>query len=264
MRPKPESLAPVRALLVDDEPLSLDNLRVALEAHPDIEVVGQAGDGREALRLVQGLDPDLVFLDVQMPDMDGFALLRALQDVVALPEIVFVTAFDQYAVRAFEIHALDYLLKPFDDARFADCARRATRHVRGRRHGELRSTLDALLRQMSPEPPAVRYVERVMVRDRDRIHFVAVDDADWFEAAGNYVRVHTGRGTHLIRSTLAELEDRLDPHRFVRIHRSSIVNVGSIREVQPWLGGDYIAILRGGRQLKVSRTHRDDLLRPLS
>ncbi|HSJ14069.1 MAG TPA: LytTR family DNA-binding domain-containing protein [Longimicrobiales bacterium] len=255
-------------LLVDDEPLALENLRVALAAHPDIEIVGRAGDGRAAVRLVRTLDPDLLFLDVQMPDMDGFAVLRELEHVEP-PEVVFVTAFDEHAVHAFEVHALDYLLKPFDDARIDECVRRAIRHVRSQRDGAMRHAVSRLLEHVAPAstglaPNRPGYIERITVRNTSGIIFLAVADVDWFNAAGNYVRIHLGAEEHLIRSTLSELVERLDPHRFVRIHRSIIVNVSRIREVQPWLGGDYLAILHDGRKLKVSRTYRAELLRPLS
>ena len=260
-----EESRPVRALLVDDEPLALENLRVALEAHDDIDVIGVAGDGRSAVRLIQELDPDLLFLDVQMPDMDGFGVLRALEHVET-PEVVFVTAFDAHAVRAFEVHALDYLLKPFDDARFDDCARRAIHRVRTRKQGELRSAVRALLEHVAPTAGADRpdYITRITVRTGSTITFVTVSDVDWFNAAGNYVRIHLRDREHLVRATLSDLARQLDPRVFVRIHRSTIVNVARIREVQPWLGGDYLAVLHDGRKLKVSRTYRDELLRPLS
>ncbi len=266
MRSRTDPAQPVTAILIDDEPLALDGLRLALRAHPEVEVVGEAGDGREALRLARALTPDLLFLDIQMPDMDGFAVLRELgRDV---PEVVFVTAYDEHAVRAFEVHALDYLLKPFDDARLAACVGRALEQVRRRRQGEARRSLDALLRQaIGPGAGGsadAGFAERIMVRDTARIYFVDAEDVDWFQSAGNYVRLHTGEAQHLIRSTLADLQSRLDPRRFVRIHRSTIVNVSRIAEVKPWVGGDYIAILRDGRRLKVSRTYRDDLLRPLA
>jgi two-component system LytT family response regulator len=260
---------PVRTLLVDDEPLALDNLRVGLEGHEDIEIIGEAGDGRLAVQLIRSLEPDLVFLDVQMPDMDGFAVLRELADV-ELPEIVFVTAFDQHALRAFDVHALDYLLKPFDDERFDECVRRAISHVRVHRQGELRRALQALLRQVAPEATGEadysrsEYIERITVRGQAGIHFVATTDVDWLETTGNYVRIHAGGRQHLIRSTLNDLLERLDPRRFVRIHRSTAVNMSRIREVQPWSSGDYIAILHDGHKLKVSRTYKDDLLRPFS
>lgn len=258
----------MRVLLVDDEPLALENLRVALAAHPDIEVVGQAGDGRAAVRLVHTLDPDLLFLDVQMPDMDGFAVLRELEHIEP-PEVVFVTAFDEHAVRAFEVHALDYLLKPFDDARIDECARRAVRHVRARRDGALRHAVRTLLEHVAPAstglaPDRAGYIERITVRNASGIIFLAVSDVDWFNAAGNYVRIHVRDGEHLVRATLSDLARQLDPRVFIRIHRSTIVNIARIREVQPWLGGDYIAVLHDGRKLKVSRTYRDELLRPLS
>lgn len=253
---------------MDDEPLALENLRVAIGAHPDIAVVGQAGDGPTAVRMIQTLDPDLLFLDVQMPGMDAFAVLRELEPVDP-PEVVFVTAFDEHAVRAFEVHALDYLLKPFDDARFGECARRAVSHVRTRQRGNLHHAVTALLEHVAPvstarTPGRVGYIERITVRNASSITFVAVCDVDWFNAAGNYVRIHVHGEEHLIRSTLSELVERLDPQRFVRIHRSTIVNVTRIQVVQPWLGGDYLAILHDGRRLKVSRTYRDELLRPLA
>lgn len=251
---------------MDDEPLALENLRVALEVHQDIKVIGQAGDGRAAVRMIESLDPDLVF-HAQMPDKDGFAVLRDLAHVEP-PEVVFVTAFDEHAVRAFEVHALDYLLKPFDDARFDDCARRAIHHVRTRQQGELRHAVAALLEHVAPATGRTAgrsgYIERITVRNASNITFVAVADVDWFNAAGNYVRIHVGGEEHLLRSTLSELAERLDPQRFVRIHRSTVVNVTRIQVVQPWVGGDYLAILRDGRRLKVSRTYRDELLRPLS
>jgi two-component system LytT family response regulator len=261
-----EESRPVRALLVDDEPLALENLRVALEAHDDIDVVGVAGDGRSAVRLIQELDPDLLFLDVQMPDMDGFAVLRALEHVEP-PEVVFVTAYDAHAVRAFEVHALDYLLKPFDDVRFDDCARRAIDRVRTRQQGELRSAVRALLEQLAPASALGTdhgYITRITVRTGSTLTFVPVSDVDWFNSAGNYVRIHLRDREHLVRATLSDLTRQLDPRVFVRIHRSTIVNVTRIREVQPWLGGDYLAVLHDGRRLKVSRTYRDELLRPLS
>ena len=268
MRTPVGSLSPVRALLVDDEPLALANLRVALDSQPDFQVVGEASDGREAVRIARALDPDVLFLDIQMPDMDGFAVLRELcsED---LPAVIFVTAFDRHAIRAFEVHALDYLLKPFDDARFDECARRAVRHVRGQQYGDSRIALEALLREMSITAAertgaGAAWAARILVRDRDRMFFVATTDVDWFQAAGNYVRLHVGDQQHLIRSTITELQQRLDPQRFVRIHRSVILNLARLRQVQLWIGGDYLAILNDGQKLKVSRTHRDDLLRPLS
>lgn len=266
MTTAPRDNAPVRTLLVDDEPLALDNLRVGLRRHPDVEIVGEAGDGRQAVQQIRGLDPDLVFLDVQMPDMDGFGVLRELAESET-PEVVFVTAFDQHALQAFDVHALDYLLKPFDDARFDDCVARTVTRVRDRGRGQIDGALQALLRQIAPDTAATphsEYIERITVRSSASIYYVAIDELDWLEATGNYVRLHTGTRQHLIRSTLNDLMDRLDPRRFVRIHRSAAVNVVRIRELQPWSSGNYIAILHDGRRLKVSRNYKDGLLRPFA
>jgi two-component system LytT family response regulator len=259
---------PVRTVLVDDEPLALDNLRVALARHDEIEIVGEAGDGRVAAQLIRSLEPDLVFLDVQMPDMDGFAVLRELADVEP-PEVVFATAFDKHALQAFDVHALDYLLKPFDDERLDECVRRAISNVHLRRRGTIRGTLEALLQYIAPEaasgvPGKRRYIERITVRGQDGIYFLATADVEWLEAAGNYVRIHAAGREHLVRSTLGDMLELLDPRRFIRIHRSTAVNVLRVREVQPWFSGDYIALLHGGEKLKVSRTYKDDLLRPFA
>ncbi|HEU4456924.1 MAG TPA: LytTR family DNA-binding domain-containing protein [Longimicrobium sp.] len=261
--PEPAAL---RALIVDDEPLARDCVRLALQKQPNITVVGECADGEQAVDEILARRPDLVFLDVQMPGLDGFGVVEQV-GVERMPAVVFVTAFDEHALRAFEVHAADYVLKPFDDARFADAVRHAARQLRGG-GDELRQRLDALLTEVrggSAAPGgAARHVTRLMVQVKDRIRFVRTDEVDWLEAAGNYVRVHAGAQAHLIRATLAGLCEQLDPARFVRIHRSTVVNVDRIREVQPWFGGDYIAILEDGRQLRVSRSFRDALLRPLS
>ncbi len=253
----------VRALIVDDEPLARDCVRLAL-AGEDVAVVGECGDGEDAVAAIRQLAPDLVFLDVQMPGLDGF-------DVVAhvgpdrMPAVVFVTAYDEHALRAFQVHALDYVLKPFDDERL----RRALAHARRflDRDGEiLARRLAAALAERTPVGPAHAasrgYVTRFTVKQDDRIHFVPAADVDWFEAAGNKVVLHVGERRHAIRATLHSVLEGLDPARFTRIHRSTIVNVDRVREVQPWFGGDYVAILRDGRKLRVSRNYREDLLRP--
>ncbi|HEX8696938.1 MAG TPA: LytTR family DNA-binding domain-containing protein [Longimicrobium sp.] len=259
--PEPAPEPVVRALIVDDEPLARDCVRLALERQPGIEVAGECADGEQAVEAILAERPDLVFLDVQMPGLDGFGVVERV-GVERMPAVVFVTAFDEHALRAFEVHAADYVLKPFDDARFADAVRHARRQLRPGGEDELRRRLDALLGEV--RGGAARPVTRLMVQVKDRIRFVRADEVDWFEAAGNYVRIHTGGQAHLIRATLAGLAGQLDPARFVRIHRSTVVNVDRIREVQPWFGGDYIAILEDGRQLRVSRSFRDSLLRPLA
>jgi len=253
----------LRALIVDDEPLARDCVRLALDNEDDIEVIAECADGDEAIAAIDELEPDVVFLDVQMPGTTGFDVVQTIGPS-EMPAVVFVTAFDEHALRAFEVHALDYVLKPFDDERFADAVEHARRTIRGRREEEsFRRGLSALLDEVGGRGGGERrFATRLMVRLRDRIHFVRTEDVDWFEAAGNYVRLHAGDKSHLIRSTMSALEEQLDPTRFVRIHRSTIVNLDRIKEVQPWAGGDYLAILKDGRQLKISRGYRDALLRP--
>lgn len=278
-----EGAGPIRALIVDDEPLARDCVRLALEGLEGVEIVGECGDGEGAVAAIRDTAPDLVLLDVQMPGLDGFGVVERIGPQ-AMPAVVFVTAYDEHAVRAFEVHALDYVMKPFDDERLAEAVRHAIRQIRLRAAGELGRRLAAVLLDLpapfgpettdgDPDASGDRdaddardrgYATRVMVRDRDRFRFVETESIDWLEAAGNYVRLHTGDRSHLIRATLTGTLERLDPARFVRIHRSTAVNVERIREVQPWVGSDYVAILQDGRQLRVSRTYRDELLRPLS
>ena len=255
----------LRVVIVDDEPLARDNVRLALEKELDIEVIAECADGEAAIEAIRELEPDIVFLDVQMPGTGGFDVVQEIGPE-EMPAVVFVTAFDEHALRAFEVHALDYVLKPFDDERFADAVEHARRTLRARRDEEsFRRGLSAMLNDVHGGPGEggrSRFASRLMVRLRDRIHFVRTDEVDWFEAAGNYVRLHVGDRSHLIRSTMSAIEERLDPQQFVRIHRSTIVNVDRIKEIQPWAGGDYLAILKSGQQLRISRGYRDALLKP--
>jgi two-component system LytT family response regulator len=245
----------IRTLIVDDEPLARQRLRRLLDADADIAVVGESGDGEQAVADLRALRPDLVFLDVQMPVLDGFGVLQALNDT-PLPVVVFVTAHDRYALKAFEVHALDYLLKPFDKARFAVALERAKTQVRQGSAAALSERFQELLRSAGDR----RHVpERLMVKSGGRIYFVRIDDIDWIEAAGNYVRLHVGTEAHLLRDSLTALEAKLDPRRFVRIHRSTIVNLERIRELQPAFHGDYVIILQDGTELALSRGCRDKL-----
>jgi two-component system LytT family response regulator len=262
---------PLRLLIADDEPLARDCLRLALRAHDDVEIVAECADGADAVRAIESLRPDVVFLDVQMPGLDGFGVIERV-GVARMPTIVFVTAFDAHALRAFQVHALDYVLKPFDDARLEDALDRAREQVRTRRDGVRARRLAAFLAEWerrddepprAPAPAAGKsYISRLTVREDDRIRFVACADIDWFEADGNYVKLYVGAKTYRLRLAIRTLIDGLDPTRFVRIHRSTVVNVDRIREVQPWYGGDYVAILHGGAKLRVSRTRAGELLRP--
>ena len=273
--------APVRVLVVDDEPLARRTLALLLSADPEVEVVGEAGNGALAVQMIRDLAPDLVFLDVQMPEMDGFGVLRAL-DAERAPAVVFVTAFDEHAVRAFDANAADYLLKPFDDERFARALARAKGRVGDRRVRELAVRLAGMLggapvppsipppasappppsvpsAPPGPEPPPAAYADRIVLRDAGRITFVDTAAIDWIEAEDYVVRLHAGAATHLLREPLRDLERRLDPRRFFRIHRSTIVNLGSVKELQPYFHGDYVVILRDGTRLRLSRSRREQL-----
>ena len=244
----------IRTLIVDDEPLARQRLRRLLQADPDITIVGECGDGQQAVTDLQQLQPDLVFLDVQMPVLDGFDVLQALGDT-ALPAVIFVTAHDRYALKAFEVHALDYLLKPFDKARFAAALERAKIQIR---QGNA-TALNERLQQLLQNTPGRSGPKRLMIKSSSRIYFVRIEDIDWIEAAGNYVRLHVGEEEHLLREGLTALENKLDGGRFVRIHRSTIVNIERIRELQPVFHGDYVIILHNGTELALSRSCRDRL-----
>ncbi len=253
----------IRTLVVDDEPLARQNLRILLEADAEIELVGEAGSGRAALALIRRESPDLLFLDIQMPELDGFGVLAQIE-AAELPVVVFVTAFDQYALRAFEFHALDYLLKPFDDARFEKTLRRAKEQVAQREIKELSRRLIALLESRDAPPEArtsqpAPYLSRLLIKSGGRISFLKVDEIDWIGAEDYYVKLHVGRKGHMLRETMNELEAKLDPARFVRIHRSSIVNLDRIRELHQLFNGEYVVVLHDGTELKLSRSRREQL-----
>ena len=245
----------VRVLLVDDEPLARAMLREMLSVDPDVEIVGECVNGSEAVEVINATVPDLVFLDVQMPEVGGFEVLEALvQDQI--PHVIFVTAYDQYAVRAFEVHALDYLLKPFDRERFDLSWQRAKAQILHERDGGVDQRILALLEEMKA---GSKYLERLVIKAAGRIYFLETNDIDWIEAEGNYVSVHAGKKSHLLRETISSLESQLDPKKFLRIHRSSIVRIDRIRELQPWFHGEFRVVLQNGMQLTLSRNYRDKL-----
>ncbi len=246
----------IRTLIVDDETLARRRIRRLLAAENDVEVVGECGDARQAVDFIQQRTPDLVFLDVQMPGLDGFGLLDSLP-AKNVPAVIFVTAFDQYALRAFEVRALDYLLKPFDSSRFRQAVDRARAQIRQTGGAALDSRLNHLIANLGVRP---KPSERVVIKSAGRIMFLRTDEIDWLEAADNYVRVHAGAESHLLRETLGSLEARLDPAKFMRIHRSTMVNIDRIKELQPWFHGDYIVILHDGSRLSLSRTYRDRVI----
>jgi len=258
---------PVRTLIVDDERMARKRLRTLLTADPDVDVVGEAGNGRDAVAAIQERMPDLVFLDIQMPELDGFAVVQAV-GVEHMPVTVFVTAFDQYALKAFEAHALDYLTKPFDRERFETSLGRAKQQVSLRTSARNASAAkpltssdatERLVSLLSDIRRKQEFAERLMVKSAGRVVFLRVDEIDWIEAAGSYVRLHVGRESHLLHEGISAVMGRLDPARFARVHRSTVVNLDRIRELQPWFHGDAIAILRDGTKIQVSRTYRESL-----
>jgi two-component system LytT family response regulator len=246
----------IRTLIADDEPLARERLRALLARHGDVEIIGECANGADAIEVITELRPDLVLLDVEMPRVDGFAVLQAL-DAESLPAVVFVSAHDQYAVRAFEAHALDYILKPFDESRVD----RALHRVRGQLVHAPGTTrpIDPRLLSLLEELRDRRRSDRLVVKAGGRVVFLRTEDVDWVEASGNYVRLHVGGEAHLLRESMKNMERRLDPSTFVRIHRSAIVNVDRIRELEPWFHGEYIVILRDGTRLTSSRVFSDRL-----
>lgn len=251
----------IRTLIVDDEPLARRNLRVLLEKDPQIEIVEECRNGRDAVKAINTLSPDLIFLDIQMPEWDGFDVLARV-DPENIQAIIFVTAFDQYALKAFEVHALDYLLKPFDDERFAYALRRAKSQIEAREINRVSKRLLALLEEReihNQSSTEKNYLTRLMIKAAGRVVLLKVSEIDFIEADGNYAKLHVGRKAHLLREKMHDLEARLDPAKFVRIHRSVIVNLDRIKELHPHFNGDYIVILDDGRQLRLSRTRRENL-----
>ncbi len=230
----------IRALIADDEPLARRKIRSLLAREPDVEVAGECGSGQEAAKLIRELDPNLIFLDIEMPELDGVSMLQGLGGRMG-PAVIFVTAYDQYAVRAFDVNALDYLLKPIDRRRFQTALERVRSHLR------------------KSEDRAASPLTRLLVRSGDRTQVLKVDDVDWVESADNYVKVHTLGQTHLLRETLSHLRSRLDPARFLRIHRSALVNVDRIQSLYPLFHGDQMVVLQDGTELPLSRRYRQEL-----
>jgi two-component system LytT family response regulator len=255
----------LRALIVDDERLARERLRELLADDADVHVIGECGNGDDAVTAIARDHPDLVLLDIQMPELDGFGVVRRV-GVEKMPAVVFVTAHDEHAVAAFEVHAVDYVLKPVDPDRLAEAVRRAKRRIAsapgsggGARDDDrdLRERLAALVAEVSAAVvPGQAPTGRLAIKGEGRVVFVRIADVDWVEAMDNYVRLHVGRDVHMMRETLSNLEARLAGTTFLRIHRSSIVNIDRIREVQPWFAGDYVVILNDGTKLTTGRRYR--------
>ena len=268
----------LRVLIVDDEQLPRQRLLRLLEEVPNTECVGECANGRSAVDAIESLMPDLVLLDVRMPGMGGLEVARTLADGGGhVPFVIFVTAFDEYALSAFEVHAIDYLLKPVERDRFVAAIERARGLVQNTTAAQRHERLLALLQgepragvvepevrealgDQAPAPvsagDAASYPRRFLVKGDGQMYFVAVDDIDWIEAYGNYVRLHVGKGVHLIRETLGNIERKLDPTRFARVHRSSIVNLDRVARMDLWGAGDYVVLLKDGTKLKLSRWYR--------
>lgn len=257
---------PIRTLIVDDEPTARRGMRLLLGTQPDIVVAGEAGHPSEAVELITRLKPDLVLLDVQMPQGDGFDVIERV-GVMEMPSVIFVTAYDDYALRAFEVNAIDYLLKPFEDERFFTAIQRARETVRLRKAEALNTRLTRLLQYLEsrpPESPAEKanvdaFSDRILVKSSGEILFLKYEEIDWIDAEGDYMVFHVAGKTHLLRETMARLEARLDPKRFIRIHRSTIVNVDRVRKLTPSFVGEYTVVLHDGTKLKLSRSYQERL-----
>lgn len=247
-------MSDLRVLVVDDEPAARRGLRRLLEADPGVVIVGEARHGREAVERITSLEPDVVFLDIQMPELNGFEVIEALADT-QLPVIVFVTAYDDWAVQAFEVQALDYILKPYEDAR----VRTALERVRGHLSNLSGDVVEKVRALVAERPPEKRYLTRLIVREAGIVQFVPLGDVDWFEAADYYVRVHSGKQTQLVRYSLNELERQLDPERYVRVHRSAIVNVSAVLEIRIAHHNHHELVLRDNTRVPLSRGRKEHL-----
>ena len=244
----------VRTLIVDDEPPARKRLRDLLSKERALEIVGEAGSGSEAVRMIRAERPDLVFLDIQMPGTDGFGVIREIAGDDP-PLVVFVTAHDEHAIKAFEVQAVDYVLKPVLEPRLSEAVRRAVERIHDStrdRRDDLARLLERLSQTATPQPTA----ERLPIKRDGSVTFVRSDDIDWLEADGDYVRIHAGKATHVVRDTITEVLSKLPGDRFIRVHRSIVVNSERIREVQPWFKGDYVLILSDGTKLRSGRTYR--------
>ena len=248
---------PIRALIVDDEPLARTGVQQLIDPLDDVTIVGEATDGDEAVREIAAQEPDLVFLDVQMPEMSGLEVVREV-GVEDMPLTIFVTAYDQYALEAFEAHALDYLLKPIEEDRFDEAMERAREQLRRAEADTLNQQLQGLLREYADEEDRDA-IERFTVRSRDRIYFVDIEDVQWIESEGDYVALHDGEDAHLVRKTMKKLEEQLPSDQFLRVHRSYIVNVDYIEELRPLDHGTYQLRMASGTPLKTSRGYSDNI-----
>jgi two-component system LytT family response regulator len=260
----------IRAVIVDDEPLARETLRLLLRKDPEVEIVGEFGNGAATLRFFRKHEADLLFLDIQMPGMSGFDVLENIAPA-RMPIVIFVTAFDKHAIHAFEVNALDYLLKPFDDARFEKALERGKAQFHQQVIGNLGQRMMSLIETVrepalisSLDSQSERMLTRFMIKESGRIFFLRAEEVDWIEAADYYIKLHVGRKTHFLRETMNDIHARLDPTQFARVHRSAIVNLDRVKELQEHFNGDYVVILNDGTELKLSRSRRAQIERVLS
>lgn len=244
----------IKTIVIDDESLARERIRTLLKDQPEFEIISECRNGKEAVEEIITHSPDLVFLDIQMPELDGFGVLQNLS-ISKLPEIVFVTAYDKYALKAFEVNALDYLLKPFDRERFEATLSRAKSNIINKTKS-ISEDVVALIKSLSDNSPS-KYMSKFVIKASGRIYFINADEIDLIEAAGNYVKIYTGNDSHLFRDTMTNLESKLDPQKFLRIHRSFIINPQSIREMNPWFNGEYVIKIKNGKEIKSSRNYKE-------
>lgn len=240
-------------LIVDDESHARERLKKHIKGDRELNIAGECSDGLEAVDFIEKNKPDVVFLDVQMPKMDGLGVIETV-GVENMPVVIFVTAYDRFAIQAFKVNAMDYVLKPVAKDRFTESITRAKEYIENRKNGELNQRMIRLLEEMKPDK---QYIDRIMVKSSDRMYLIKTLDIDWIEADDNYVKLHVGPKYHLLRQTMKSLEDALDPSLFLRIHRSIIVNMDRIKEIQQWFNNEYTVILKDGTELTMSRGYKD-------
>lgn len=243
----------IRTIIVDDEPLACKRLAKLLKEDEEVEVVEICANGQEAIEQINEKEPDLVFLDIQMPEINGFEVLQNIESE-KVPIVIFVTAYDEYALKAFEVHALDYLMKPFNKERFQDSLERAKASIKNDSNKQIGEKIESLLEYMDPEEGALK---RILIKTSNRYFFLKTIDIDWIESAGNYVRIHSGNSNYLIRETMINMEKKLDSEQFFRIHRSTIINVDKVKELEQWFHGDYQVIMYNEEKLTMSRNYKE-------
>jgi two-component system LytT family response regulator len=255
----------IQTLVVDDEPLAREGILLLLKKDPEIEIIGECNNGRQAVKVLKDESIDLLFLDIQMPEMNGF---QVLEDISSenMPVVIFVTAYNQYAIQAFKVHALNYLLKPFSDEQFYTALKHAKDYIKMKNFKELSKRMINLLENHSTDilgkeisQKDSKYINRIAISSTGRVYFIKVNEIEWIEASDYYVQLHTGNKTHLLRETMNNLETKLNPAKFMRIHRSTIVNLDCIQGIEPYFNGEYLVILNNGTKLKVSRNRKDSL-----